>query len=331
MLIKSKLYRAVLLLLVISSIGVFGYSVFWDYSFVDALYMTIITMTTVGFSEVHSLDGNGKLFTIGLIVFSISSYGYAVTVLSEYLASGVIFEQFKRKKVQQRIDKLEGHAIVCGYGRNGKQAIAKLIEFKMPCLVIDKDPEVFRLLEQLDVPYVDGNAIEDESLLRAGIGKAKSLITALPSDADNLFVVLSARQINKELTIISRASKETSISKLRIAGASNIIMPDKLGGDHMASLVVTPDLVEFVQRLTISEEGSTNLEEIAINNLPVEYLNKTIRDLDLRRQTGCSVIGFKKANQEYIINPEPSIVLEPDTFLIVLGRLKQIQRLQELF
>ena len=331
MLIKSKLYRAVLLLLLIIAIGVFGYNVFWDYTLVDALYMTIITMTTVGFSEVHSLDGNGKLFTIGLIIFSISSYGYAVTVLSEYLASGVIFEQFKRKRVQQRIDKLVGHTVVCGYGRNGKQAVAKLREFNMPCLVIDKNPEVFKELEALNVPYVDGNATEDESLLRAGISKAKSLIAALPSDADNLFIVLSARQINKDFTIISRASNETSISKLRIAGATNIIMPDKLGGDHMASLVVTPDLVEFVQRLTISEEGSTNLEEIAINNLPVEYLYKTIRDLDLRRQTGCSVIGFKKENQEYIINPEANTILEPDTFLIVLGRLKQIQKLQELF
>ena len=331
MLIKSKLYRAVLLLWVIIAIGVFGYTVFWDYSFVDALYMTIITMTTVGFSEVHSLDGNGKLFTIGLIVFSISSYGYAVTVFSEYLASGVMFEQFKIKRVQQRIDKLVGHTVVCGYGRNGKQAVAKLREFNMPCLVIDKNPEVFKELEALNVPYVEGNAIEDEALLRAGISKAKSLIAALPSDADNLFIVLSARQINKDFTIISRASKETSVSKLRIAGATNIIMPDKLGGDHMASLVVTPDLVEFVQKLTISEEGSTNLEEIAINDLPKEYLNKTIRDLDLRRQTGCTVIGFKKANQEYIINPEANIILEPDTFLIVLGRLKQIQKLQDLF
>jgi len=331
MLIRTKLYRAVLLLFVISAIGVFGYTVFWDYTIVDALYMTIITMTTVGFSEVHSLDGNGKLFTIGLIIFSISSYGYAVTVLSEYLASGVIFEQFKRKKVQQRIDKLNGHTVVCGYGRNGKQAVAKLREFNMPCLVIDKNTEVFKQLEALDVPYVDGNAIEDEALLRAGISRAKSLITTLPSDADNLFVVLSARQINNDFTIISRASNETSISKLRIAGATNIIMPDKLGGDHMASLVVTPDLVEFVQRLTISEEGSTNLEEISINNLPSEYLNKTIRDLDLRRQTGCSVIGFKKANLEYIINPGPNTLLIPDTYLIVLGRLKQIQKLQELF
>ncbi len=331
MLIKSKLYRAVLLLIIISTIGVLGYSFFWGYTFVDALYMTIITMTTVGFSEVHSLDGNGKLFTIGLIIFSITSYGYAVTVMSEYLASGVIYEQFKRKKMQQRINKLVGHTVVCGYGRNGKQAVAKLKEFNKPCLVIERDPEVFKELERLGVPYVEGNATEDESLIQAGISRANSLIAALPSDADNLFIVLSARQINKDFTIISRASNEGSVSKLRVAGATNIIMPDKLGGDHMASLVVTPDLVEFVQRLTISEEGSTNLEEISINDLPIEYLNKTIRDLDLRRQTGCSVIGFKKANQEYIINPEPNTVLEPNTYLIVLGRLGQIQKLQELF
>ena len=161
--------------------------------------------------------------------------------------------------------------------------------------------------------------------------KAKSLITALPSDADNLFVVLSARQFNKTFTIISRASNESSYGKLKIAGATNVIMPDKLGGAHMASLVVTPDLIEFIDRLTIAGNKNANLEEISVNSLPKEFFSKTILDLDLRKKTGCTAIGFKTALGEYIINPDATTKLEKDTYLIVLGNKEQIDELREIF
>lgn len=200
----------------------------------------------------------------------------------------------------------------------------------MPCVVIEKDKSLIEELERDNILYVEGDATQDESIQKAAVHNAKSLITALASDADNLFVVLSARQFNKNMTIISRASKESSINKLKIAGANNIIMPDKIGGMHMASLVVTPNLVEFVDRLTMLEEGSTNLEEILVNDLPSEFLNKTIRDLDLRRRTGCSVIGFKTATNEYIVNPESETILTADSNLIVLGRPGQIKKLREI-
>ncbi|WP_371132975.1 TrkA family potassium uptake protein [Lutibacter sp.] len=181
----------------------------------------------------------------------------------------------------------------------------------------------------MGILYVEGDATSDNALNKAQINKANSLISALPSDADNLFVVLSARQMNKDIIIISRASNESSCNKLKIAGANNIIMPDKIGGMHMALLVVTTDLVEFVEKLTILEEGSTNLEEISVNDLPPEFLNKTIRDLDLRRRTGCSVIGFKTAKNEYIINTESEIILTKDFNLIVLGQPNQIKKLRK--
>lgn len=157
------------------------------------------------------------------------------------------------------------------------------------------------------------------------------LITALPSDADNLFVVLTASQLNKNCKIISRASNESSYSKLKIAGAQNVIMPDKLGGAHMATLVVTPDVIEFVDRLTIEGETTANLEEISVNDLPKEYVGKTILDLDLRKKTGCTVIGYKTSSGDYLINPEASVKLLADTSLIVLGRPEQIVRLRKLF
>ena len=330
MIYKSKLYVSIIFFISVVSIGVIGYMNLSETNFLDSLYMTIITMTTVGFGELHPLNEQEKIFTIFLILMSIVVYAYSVTALSEYLVNGKLFQLLKLRKVQKKIQNLKNHTIVCGYGRNGKQAVIKLKNFNMPCVVIEKDKALIEQLEQDNILYVEGDATQDESLQKAAVHNAKSLITALASDADNLFVVLSARQMNKNMIIISRASNESSVNKLKIAGANNIIMPDKIGGMHMASLVVTPDLVEFVERLTILDEGSTNLEEIAVNDLHIEFLNKTIRDLDLRKRTGCSVIGFKTANNEYVVNPESETKLTKDSNLIVLGRPSQIKKLREI-
>ncbi|MCB0475426.1 MAG: NAD-binding protein, partial [Flavobacteriaceae bacterium] len=259
---KSKLYKAVLLLLVVIITGVAGYMYFSDDTFINALYMTIITITTVGFGEVHPLSSSERLFTIFLILMSVTVLGYALSLLTEYIASGEFFDKLKFKKVQKKIEELSKHTIVCGYGRNGKQAVAKLKKFKKPLVIIENDKERIKEVEASGLLYIEGNATDDAVLEKSGIKKASSLITALPSDADNLFVVLSARQLNKGMTIVSRASNDTSDSKLRIAGADNVIMPDRLGGDHMASLLVTPDLVEFVDKLAIDAENATHLEEI---------------------------------------------------------------------
>ncbi|UMB60514.1 potassium channel protein [Lutibacter sp. A80] len=328
---RSKLGVSIGLLFVVIIVGVSGYMFISGDNFIDSLYMTIITMTTVGFGEIHPLNYTEKLFTIFLILISIVVYGYTVTALTEYLANGKILERLKHKRVQQKIQNLKNHTVVCGYGRNGKQAVAKLIKFNQPCVVIEKREQEIAELEKDDVLFIDGDATKDEDLAKLGLERAKSLITALPSDADNLFVVLSARQFNKDFTIISRASSESSYGKLKFAGATNVIMPDKLGGAHMASLVVTPDLIEFVNRLTVMGDVEANLEEVSVNELPSKYILKTILDLDLRKKTGCNVIGFKTQENEYIINPDATTKLEKNTFLIVLGNKEQILRLRELF
>lgn len=303
----------------------------FEYSFIDALYMTIITITTIGFGEVHPFGTGEKIFTIGLIVSSLFTFGYAVSLFSEYLISGQFFDQLKTKKVQKKIEKLKGHTIVCGYGRNGKQAISKLHSYNQKLVVVEKYDDIIKELDEHEILNIQGDATTDEALLKAGILNADYLITVLPSDADNLFVVLTASQLNKKCKIISRASEESSCSKLKIAGADNVIMPDKLGGAHMASLVVTPDVIEFVDRLTIEGDTTANLEEIQIDNLPTEYLNRTILDLDIRKKTGCTVIGYRRKNKEYIINPEASLSLKAGGSLIVLGRPEQIIKLRELF
>lgn len=326
----NRLNRALGLLLLVISVGVIGFMLISRYSFVDALYMTIITVSTVGFSELTTFGDVEKLFAIFLIITSIASFGYAVSAFTEYIVSGQLFERYKLNKVLKNIDKLENHTIICGYGRNGKQAMLKLKNYKQDFVIVEKNGDISNLIEK-EILCIQGDATTDEALTKAGVKRAANIITALPSDADNLFVVLTARQLNANCKIISRATNESSYDKLKIAGADNVIMPDKLGGEHMASLVVTPDVIEFVGRLTIEGETTANLEEISVNDLPEMYINKTILDLDLRNQTGCTVIGFKGADNNYIINPEASLVLEKDSNLIVLGRPEQILKLRKLF
>jgi len=329
--IKKRLFIAFFLLIAVVVTGVVGYMLISGDSFVDALYMTVITVSTVGFGLIHQLSTEGKLFTIFLILLSVSLYGYVLKILSENIALGTFFKELKLKKMQKRIDSLSQHTIVCGFGRNGQQAISKLSKYNQTCVVIEKGNDAIRQLEHDAIIFVDGDATDDEILASSGIKKAQNLIVALPSDADNLFIVLSARQMNKDLTIISRASDESSKKKLKIAGADNVIMPDKIGGDHMASLVVTPDIIEFVDMLSVEGECSSNLQEIWVDELSQEYINKSILDLDLRKLTGCSVIGFKTPDNEYIVNPDASTKLIKGSTLIVLGRPEQVDKLQTMF
>ncbi len=330
-LFQTKLQKAFFLLILVITIGVVGYVLISNYSLVDALYMTVITISTVGYGEIKPLNDQEKLFTVFLIATSIVSFGYTVSAFTEYIVSGQLFQQLKLKKVQKKIEQLHGHTIICGFGRNGKQAMVKLSNYKKQFVIVEQDEDVVQTIEEKGFLCVHGDATSDEFLKRAGIEKAENLIAALPSDADNLFIVLSAKQLNHQCKIISRASSESSYDKLKIAGADNVIMPDKLGGDHMASLVVTPDVIEFVGRLTIEGETTANLEEISVDDLPEKYLGKTILDLDLRKKTGCTVIGYKTPDSDYVINPEASIELKKKAHLIVLGRPEQISKLRELF
>jgi voltage-gated potassium channel len=330
-LLKSRIYTAFLLLFLLLSFGVSGFVLLADYSIVNAVYMTVITITTVGFGEVAPLNDEAKLFTVILILTSVVVVGYALSVITEYILSKNNLEELKQKKMQKTIDNFSDHIIICGYGRNGKQAATKLLAHNKPFVIVEKSNEIIQKFESLEVPFVLGNANEDDVLIKAGIKRAKTLITALPDDADNLFVVLSARQINDDLQIISRASQETSYNKLKLAGANNVILPDRIGGDHMASLVVVPDLIEFIDNLSIVGKSDINIEEIKIEKLYNANEIRTIKDLDLRNKTGCTVIGFKGENGEYIVNPEAEIRLVPNSKIVVLGRPEQIQKLNSLY
>lgn len=331
-LFSAKLSLAMLLLLLVFVAGVFGYRFISGYSWIDAAYMTIITVTTVGYGEVHPLTPTDKLFTSILIVTSLVIVGYAVSVITEYLLNKNNLGNIREKRVLKKIHKMKDHIIVCGYGRNGQQASQKLKDYKEPFVVIEKDSDVVERFAEDDILFLEGNANEDDVLREAGIEKAKTLICALPSDADNLFIVLSARQMNPNLKIISRATEETSYRKMKLAGADNVILPDKIGGDHMASLVVVPDLIEFLDNLSISgDDDSINVEQVPFEKVCPSNEERTIQEIDVRKKTGCTVIGYKSPEGEYIVNPEPSLVLKKNSKLILIGRPNQIEELKNLY
>jgi voltage-gated potassium channel len=301
-------------------------------SFFDAFYMTIITVSTVGFNEVGELGIEGKVFTAFLIITSLGTFAYAITSISTYLLEGEYRIYFKDFQMNKEVKKLEGHIVVCGYGRVGTQAVSELIAHSKEYVIIEESTillDKFRTTKEH--LFIEGNATSDETLENAQISKASALITTLPSDADNLFVVLTARELNPNLKIISRASNISSVKKLKIAGANNVIMPDSLGGAHMASLVITPDVIEFLDHITIQGQSKVNLEEISFDNIPEQYKHKTISSISQDFNTGCNIVGYKTPEGDFVVNPKPDIVLVPGSKLFVLGKPEQIREINKIF
>ncbi len=329
-LFRSKFAVALSLLAMVLAIGVLGFHFIAGYGWTDAMYMTIITISTVGFGEVFPLDPVSKVFAIGLIATNVIVFTYSISVITEYIISRNPVERLKQKKVKKLLQDMNNHVIICGYGRNGRQAAERLKIHKRDFVVIERDSDLIERYEN-EILFVNGDANQDEVLLEARIGEASAIIMALPKDSANLFSVLTARQLNPKVRIISRASQESTVQKLKFAGADNVVMPDKIGGDHMASLLVSPDLVEFIDNLSVEGENSINLEEVSMAHLPAEYWGKTILELDLRRKTGCNVIGFKPEKGDYVVNPEASTILSEACKIIVLGRPEQIRTLNSLF
>jgi len=302
-----------------------------DYTFFDAFYMTIITVATVGYGEVAPLSQAGKLFTAFLIITSFGTFAYAVSSITKFVIDGEFNEFFKNRKLNATIDKISDHVIICGYGRNGRQAAQVLKKHHKRFVVIENSATLTSTLNhKFSELVITGDSTQDEVLIKAGILRAKAIITTLPVDADNLFIVLSARNLNKNLTIISRASEDNSDTKLKIAGANNVIMPDKVGGAHMASLVMKPDVMEFIDHITAEGGDNISLEEISFERIPDELKNKTLKDLEIRNRSGANIIGYKTAKGEYIINPSADTLVIPDSKLFVLGTSEQIAALKKI-
>jgi voltage-gated potassium channel len=323
-----KIFYAIVLILIIIAIGITGYILLEGYSFLNATYMTVITIGTVGFREVQPLSDSGKIFTIVLIIISLGTFAYSLSVITSYLMDGDIRKFYRDYKTKTRVRKMKNHVILCGYGRNGKQAAARLKDHKLPFVVIDNVHDIVEKYSKREITFVEGDATVDETLINAGITSAKALITTLPIDADNMYVVLSAHSLNPMLKIISRATNESAEQKLLIAGADSVVIPESVGGSQMASLVINPDVLHFFNMIFIPGEDSPNLVEFTCKNLNPEFLNHTITDLKIRIKTGANIIGLKTADGKYIINPSPNTRLLPDSKLFVLGTPEQIEHMK---
>ena len=328
---KGRLIRAFLILSVIIVVGVSGYMLIEGDNFLNAIYMTIITISTVGFGEIHTLSVAGKLFTIFLILSSFGTYAYAISILTSYFIEGklgYLFIKGQRNKSLSR--SMENHVIVCGYGRNGQQVVEELQAHNQPFVIIEQNHDLIN--ENLSKPFrfIEGDGTQDETLMKADIDKAKAIITTMPLDADNLYVVITARALNPDLKIISRASSESSEKKLRMAGVDSVVLPERVGGSHMATLVAKPDVIEFLEYLSISGSSPTNLEEIVCSDLPEKIINQSIGNLNLRKISGANIIGFKNAQGEFMINPTPDTKLLPGTKMFVLGTKEQIKEMKKI-
>lgn len=328
---KNKICLALILLFTILLIGIVGFKLLMDVSWLDAVYMTVITMTTVGYREIVIPTVEAKVFIIFLIVFSVVIVGYAVAIITEYLLTRSTLKHIREKRFLKKIKAMENHVIVVGYGRNGKQAVQKLRDYNRDFVIIEQEQLAIDEAQLSEEFFLKGNAIEDEVLIKAGIENASHLITALPQDADNLFIVLSARQLNEKLTIISRASEETSYKKLKLAGANNVILPDRIGGQHMASFVVSPDLIEFWENLSYGGNQGVNLEQLSYEQMFDDKHARTIKDLRRMSNTGCTIIGYKSPDGVYIVNPSPDTELNPGSKIIVVGNTSQIKNMQIAF
>jgi voltage-gated potassium channel len=317
-------------LLAVILFGTFGFMLIGDFNLINALYMTVITVSTVGFKEAQPLNDAGKLFTIFLIFTSLGVLAYFFTSLANKMFQTHMRFFYSGSNKKKGEKKMDNHIIVVGYGRNGKQVVDELITFGSKVVVIDEDHEV--VVSNMDNPirFIEGNATEDEVWLMAHIKTASSLITTLPNDADNLFVVLTARSLNPNLKIISRASSESTERKLRMAGVDSVVMPERVGGAHMATLVAKPDIVEFLEHLTIHGDNETQLMEIMCSDLPDDMINKPIREIGIRRLSGANIIGFKTVSGDLIINPTPETKLIPNSKLFVLATKEQLRHMSEI-
>jgi voltage-gated potassium channel len=325
--------RVIWLLLVpvlLVAIGTFGYeAIEEDYTLFDALYMTIITLSTIGYSEVHPLSPAGRVFTICLILGGVFTFFYAATEVIRTVVSGEIQEALGRQRMERNLAELRNHLIVCGFGRMGRLVCHEFAAQRLPFVVIERQAD---LLDKFDLPHgvaLHGDATADEVLKHAGIERARALVTVVASDADNLYITMSARLLNERLLIVARAADAGSEAKLLRAGASRVVSPYHIGGARMAQAVLRPTVVDFIELATSTEHVELQIEEARIG--PGSSLaGKPLKDSQIRQEFGIIVVAIKKATGKMVFNPAPDAVLEVGDILVAIGDRPHLDRLETL-
>jgi voltage-gated potassium channel len=324
-------FRKWLFLLVLDMLfGIMGYIIIEHYSFFEALYMAVITIATIGYQEVKPLTDAGKAFNIVFIISSFVTFTYVLARVTQSIASGDLTYYLTKKRLMQDLEKIQNHVIICGYGRNGHQAAKTLRAHKISFVIIEKNEEEMKHHKHDDpsLVYLAGDATEDDLLMKAGVERAQAILVTLPEDADNVFIVLSARSMNSNIHIVSRASNQSATAKLYKAGANNVVMPDMIGGTHMATLVSKPDVIEFIDFLSGEDGEAIHIEAVGYSKLPGPIKDKSLKQIMEWKRTGVNCIGIKDEHGKFFINPPEDIVITKGMKVIILGTKDQIAEMK---
>jgi len=315
-------------------VGMTGFMLIERFSITDAFYMAVITLGSVGFTEVHELSKAGRMFTSLYIIMNLGIYAYVIAVLGQYFFEGELGNIFKKLRTQNKIDKMNDHVIICGFGRNGSKAAEEILKSGKPVVVIEKGSGQIKEhpnAESKGIAFIEGDATHDDTLISAGIERAAAIITTLPDDADNVFITLTARELKPTIKIISRASSTQSEKKLIRAGADHVVMPEFIGGFHMASLITQPDIIPITNLIETYLSDELRVEEITLEDLQEKFKNKALKDLGLKRNKEIIVLGYRKLNGDFSFNPDENLKLQTKEFLVLLGTNKSLDNFKKQF
>jgi voltage-gated potassium channel len=317
---------SILLLLSTISFGTISYHYIEGMTFFESLYMTLITISTVGFSEIKPLSVYGRIITIFIIITGTATLAYTVGNIVRMFVEGEISKTFGRRKVEKSIFALKDHYIICGYGRIGSLICQELRSNGISFIVIESDPQAIMRLEAEKILYVQMDATSEEALHRAGIMRAKGIVTAVQSDADNVYITLSAKDIRPDIYILSRASDIRSEEKLKKAGATRVVMPYLIGGKRMAQVLIRPNVVDFVDIALMGNNLGLVMEELCISEKS-NLIGKNLVDSSLRKEFGVIIVAIRKKSGEMKFNPLPTEVLDREDILVVLGKREDLVRM----
>ena len=324
-----RILRLVLLIAAVLAVGTLGYRFLLGWDWLDALFMATITVTTVGYGEVHALDATGRIFTIALLFTSVGVFAYALSSLTSLIVEARVGQLIVRRRMDKQIAALKGHFILCGFGRTGQAVSSQLTRERRPFVVIEQSPAHLHTLREAGLLHVEGDATHDDYLEQAGIRRARGLVAALGNDAENVYLVLSARQLNPKLTIVSWATSNESESKVLRAGADHTLSPYTLGGSRIAHLLLHPHTVEFLDH-AMSGGDAIRIGEIHV--LPgSKAVGASLMTLGVKRSLGVIVIGVRHTNGKMDFNPPADQVFLAEDVLIGIGSTEQLDMLRKMF
>lgn len=328
--IQKELIAGAIALGFVFIVGTLWYSLVEGWSWEDAAYMTVITLATVGFGEIHPLGNRGRLFTISLILMGVVSIGYIVNRFTEALIQGYFQEGIRLRQQRRLMESLSGHYILCGFGRTGRQIALEFQAEGVLFVAVDLDIESVQAAQLLGYIALQADATLDESLLKAKIGRAICLVAALPSDAENLYTVLSAKTLNPQIRAIARASTQEALQKLQRAGADAVVSPYITGGKRMAAAALRPQVLDFVDGILTGADRELYMEEFRLDPVVCPYIDQSLREAKLRSQTGALVLAIRRVDGTLIGGPTADAKLMSGDLLICMGTAEQLRSLNQI-